>query len=57
MGGERIDDLVDREPDLLELAGQPDPVDVAPEKGSVTAGCAGRLAQEAAAFVEADRVD
>jgi hypothetical protein len=57
MGRERIGNLVDGEPELLELAGQPDPVDVSPFERTVTADRARRRSQDATMLVEPDRVD
>jgi hypothetical protein len=55
--GERIDHFVDRQAQFLELASQPDSVEVALYERPVAAGGAGRRSQDTATFVEPDRVD
>ena len=57
VGGERVDDLPDRQAELLELPSQADPVEVVIIEGAVPACRAGCRLQDAAALVEADCVD
>jgi hypothetical protein len=57
MGRERIGDLLDGEPELLELAGQPDPIDISPFERAVPARRTWRRSQDTATLVEPDRVD
>jgi len=54
---ERTDYLVDREAQLLELAGQPNPFDISLDERAVATGGAGSRSQDTATFVEPDRVD
>lgn len=57
MGGEGVDHLIDREAELLEPAGEPDPVDIGLPEGAVAARRTGCWAEDATTLVEADRVD